>query len=149
MALTATCFTYAVLPTNAQASRGPDPRAMGRIENKDRVVRIRAQLNNASNGNSYPTSGGIPLSTTQTDWGMIRNLDYVQFVGVGGASVAYSASAAPGPAWHYNPETHSMIGFTSPTALASTAWGLGELSTAWTPTISAIPTTFFFVAHGW
>ena len=151
MPLTATAWTLVVLPTDATPSMGPTP-GKYRISEKTRITRVRAELTNASNGAAYPTSGGIPLpsfnptGTPVADWGMIRNLDYVVFQGVGHTA---SGLATAVPVWQYNPTAHAILGFRALASNVSTDQGLRELATTWTPTLAPFNTVFFFEAKGW
>lgn len=147
MPLTATAFNYIVLPTDAAPSRGPTP---GKFKLSDgvRTVRIRAELTNASSGAAYPTSGGIPLSSTPADWGMIRNLDYVMMYG---QEHTASGTLVDQPVWRYAPSSHALVGLRAQytTAGPGGATELLELSTAWTPTGVANAPVFYFEAKGW
>ncbi len=157
-ALTATSFTYVQLPTpgaivtaavvDVNVARGPHYR----IENGVRIVRIRAELTNNETDSAYASSGGVPLSSTPGDWGMVRNLDYVQYYGRSHSSTGTATNRTP--EWHYAPTLHAMIGmetnFTLSASLGPTeAKGPQELSTGWTPTLSPINTVFYFRAYGW
>jgi hypothetical protein len=145
MPLTATSWNYVVLPTDASPELGPAPYKY-RIENKQRIVRVRAELTNASNGAAYPTSGGIPLSSTPGDWGMIRNVDYVILTGAGHTVSGRVTGYAN---WVYAPTSHSIVGFQRPATGSVTAALNQELTTAWTPTLSDVNTVLYFEARGW
>lgn len=153
MALTATAWVQAVLPTDAAPSMGPTPNKY-RIENKQRITRVRLTLSNASDAAAYPTSGGIPLpSFTPSDgfdYGMIRNLDYIQIYAYGQTgSGLVGASLGGQPYWVYSPTSHSIHGYGLATALASSQFGLNELSTQWTPTLTGAGLVVYLEAHGW
>lgn len=157
-ALTATCFVYTALPTpgaeptvagvDVNVARGPHYR----IENGVRVVRIRAAMTNALTDSTYPSSGGVPLSSSPGDWGMVRNLDYINMYGRGHTSTGLATNRTPD--WNYAPTLHSMIGWETNFTLSASAGpteakGPQELATTWTPTLSPINTVFYFKAYGW
>ena len=166
MALTATCFNYVLLPTlgtvvtSAGANTNVGPGANhGNIIGKQRVQRLMLTLDNASDGNAYPTSGGIPLSTAISDWGMIRNLDYVVLTGYG-YHAAPTGPVTTAPIWVHNaPPTGPSPGFlrglagaatgAGPSTAATMVKGLPELPTTWTPTLSPRTHAIYMLAYGW
>lgn len=166
MPLTATAFSYVLLPTvgSVVTSAGVNTNVgagggHGVIIGKQRETRLKVILNNASDLAAYPTSGGIPLSTSPADWGMIRNVDYVIMTGHGYDGNP-SGPITNAPLFvHQSPPTGgpagSIRGFgalitgAGPSAFATMRAGFPELPTTWTPTLGAQNHSFYFIARGW
>lgn len=164
MALTATAFNYTLIPTagSVVTSAGVNTNVAaggghGIIIGKQRKVRVHLYLNNATNDAAYPTSGGLPLSTTASDWGMIRNIDYLEMIGYGYHGAATGAVTLS-PIWVLNePATGGRFlrGFggaatgAGPSTAATMVKGLPELPTTWTPTLDPTTPAFYFYAYGW
>ena len=153
-ALTATAFSYILLPTagSVVTSAGANTNVAqggqgGVIIGKQRKTRVRVQLDNAANNSAYPTSGGIPLATAVSNWGMVRNLDYIEVYGYGHTGTG----PADGVMWQYNPTAHSMVGHWSEftTAGPGGATEFPELATGWTPTLAGVVPVFYINAYGW
>jgi|TARA_Y100000310_G_scaffold231529_2_gene234115 hypothetical protein len=137
MALTASCWSETV-----------DDRS---IFAKKKRNRITLTLDNASSGNAYPTSGGIPLPTTM---GMVRNIDYIILTGYGHITTGNPTSFVR---WLYAATMHSLIGYqplytftTAGPGEAGSATTFKELATTWTPTVATpTPPVFYVEAVGW
>lgn len=165
VALSATAWSMAILPTpgaivtSAGVETNVAAGGVGVILGKIRCVRVRMTMDNAADLSAYPTSGGVPLPSFEPapslgsyDWGMIRNLDYIVMYGRG--HTASGLATQQQPFWEYSPTQHSMVGWevlkTISASLGPTeAVGPVELGTAWTPTLSPIPTVLYFTAYGW
>jgi hypothetical protein len=154
VALTATCFNYVLLPTAGAnvTSAGSNTnvaalRRHGVIVGKQRKTRVRVELANAANSSFYPSSGGIPLATGVSNYGMVRNLDYVMHTGMGHTGTGLADSVM----WNYSPTAHSMVGHWGeyPTAGGGPSQ-FQELPTTWSATLNtAVDVVFYFDAYGW
>jgi hypothetical protein len=152
-ALTATGFNYVLLPTAGAVvtSAGADTNVAaqgghGVIVGKQRKTRLRLELTNATNNSFYPSSGGIPLATAASNYGMVRNVDYINVYGMGHTGSGLS----DGVVWSYNPTAHSMVGHwaENPTAAGGVSQ-LPELATTWSATMNPVNTVFYVDAYGW
>ncbi len=163
MPLTATCFNYVLLPTlgavvtSAGVNTNIGPGAIhGQVLGGVREQRLMLTLDNASSASlAYPTSGGIPLSTILSDWGMKRNLDYVQMYGHGFLRDP-SGPVTEVPLWVLNDPPSGgrfLRGFgawitgASPSDTARD--GFPELTTTFLPANAAGTYAFYFIAKGW
>ena len=162
VALSASCWTVDMLPTNTSASI-IHPEAHGFIVGKVRQTRVRLTLNNAASGLVYPP-GGVPLPTFnattpagESSYGMRRNLSHLIPVGESMASVSRRVDVI----WKYAPSggigvmRAFMSKYTVPTALAGTnpsvhVTEMEEAPTTWSATLLTDKTpSFEFIAVGW
>ena len=153
-ALTATCFTYSQLPTpgaivtgaGIDTNVGGGPRS--RIENGVRITRVRIAMDNAAADSTYPSSGGIPLSSTPGDWGMQRNLDHIEIYGM-----RHTATGPIGDAvWKYDPVNHAVFGHWMAVTEYVGVTNFTELATLWMPTLAGGDTNvpvFYANCYGW
>lgn len=114
-----------------------------RIDNKQRTCRVKLALS-ATQGLTYPSSGGIPLPTTL---GMRRNVDYVNIIQPlhgGGAGPANSYL------WAYQVSSHSIRGYQAAASDAAVATGFAELPTTWKPSLGVGTAPVMYVeSKGW
>lgn len=114
------------------------------IEGKKKRNRVVATIS-ATQDLTYPSSGGIPLPTTPSDWGMVRNLDYIHVY-----SPAFSASLDV--MWKYLASDHALRGYGTASNIATGGSGgvrLSELATTWKPSLGPGGNVFYVEAVGW
>ena len=125
-AITATAFTETVESREIHA--------------KQRTCFVKLTMS-ATQGLTYPSSGGIPLPTTL---GMVRNVSYVNLVQAG------NAVSGQGVAWNYYVSSHAIRGFWLGPTTQSAASALTELPTTWQPSdMDAGGVVFYVEAKGW
>tara|TARA_Y100000310_G_scaffold291992_1_gene320386 strand:+ start:2843 stop:3343 length:501 start_codon:yes stop_codon:yes gene_type:complete len=166
MALTATAFTYVVLPTDGTVvTSAGQTVAVGDvgmpkyvINGKERITRVRLQLDAASTNAAYPTSGGIPLSTSFSDYGLTRNLNYIMMYSQGIHEAPTGLATGLAMFVHRTPATGGpgyIVGFgawatgAGPSTAATGRHGFPELPTTWVPGTDPWTHLFYVEAHGW
>ena len=154
-AYTATGWTVNILPT-VPATGGQDWRRQGWVAGKQRRVRVRMDLDNATNGAVYPSSEDIPFPTWNTtgiagdsSYGMVQHLDYLISYGEGFTNSGRELNRI---VWKYAPTSNSLRGFVGQytTAGAAGPTELVELPTTWGVSLAAASgLELYFEAVGW
>jgi hypothetical protein len=153
-AYTASGWTVNILPTLVTGSQ--DWRRQGWIMGKQRRVRVRMDLSNATDGALYPSSGGIPFpshrATTpggDSSYGMVQHLDYLIAYGEGFTNSGLESNRV---LWKYSPTAHAIRGFVGQytTAGVGGPTELTELPTTWGVSLAAASgLSLYFEAVGW
>ncbi len=165
VALTATCWSIELQPTlgavvtsaGANTNVGPGANHPMRMGHRVKEARAMLLLNNQTTDDSYPTSGGIPLPSSPSDYGLVRNIDYIILTGYGYHNDP-TGPVTTAPIWVLaQPPTGGRYirGFAGaatgagPSTAASMILGHPELPTTWTPTLSPRTHAFYVVVRGW